>query len=525
MKHLIRFLLVITAAATLLAGLYFIWNYREYYSDHYRVSAPVEGISAILTKYDLAAMAPDGLERLAKPKLPDLSAYSVNAIRNMIPGIAPGLVRIENLETGYAKLRMQLALFGDKQDRLDPLSIVISKGVYDLPALVKDVADDRLITRREDGVYVLYVPLSIRSEGALVIKDNDVLLLSSKTGALISSFGKLYIIGAEVAGWNTQDNQPAYFTAAEEFRPYITTWCGSVTHIASSKISHLGYGAAQSYGIFYSSCRNAIYREDYPDIAGGTGWIIENEFTDNYFGFYSYDAEDIVILGNIYDKNIVYGIDPHDHSKNLIIAYNTTKNTKEKHGIIISRDVSDSFIFKNLAEENAGSGIMIDRNSTNNIIAYNISRRNQGDGLTFYESGHNISYGNTLIYNKKNGLRIRNSQNIHSQEDIINHNELAGIDMYSIDLMAVKGAKHRNLKLDPYVQKTSVTMIDVEMIGNREAQFKLDNIDDFKLLAPHLYRSPENIFAGEIKGIDELYMKAGAGQKFGFEIKKKEALH
>src|SRR3546814_14775655 len=87
-----------------------------------------------------------------------------------------------------------------------------------------------------------------------------------------------------------------------------------------------------------------------------TGWLIDSEFYDNWYGFYCYEAEDVVIRGNDYHDNIKYGIDPHDRSRRLIIAGNKAHDTKEKHGIIVSREVDDSWIINNQAYDNALSG-------------------------------------------------------------------------------------------------------------------------------------------------------------------------
>ena len=63
------------------------------------------------------------------------------------------------------------------------------------------------------------------------------------------------------------------------------------------------------------------------------GVIADNSFRNMYYGFYSYEAENAALLGNEYRDNIVYGIDPHDRSRYLMIAYNTTYDTHKKHGV------------------------------------------------------------------------------------------------------------------------------------------------------------------------------------------------
>ncbi|MFD2980383.1 NosD domain-containing protein, partial [Klebsiella pneumoniae] len=84
-----------------------------------------------------------------------------------------------------------------------------------------------------------------------------------------------------------------------------------------------------------------------------------------------YETQDFVVKDSTYRDNIVYGIDPHDRSHRLIIAGNTVYGTKKKHGIIVSREVNDSWIINNKSFDNKLSGVVIDRNSVNNLIAYN----------------------------------------------------------------------------------------------------------------------------------------------------------
>src|SRR3989449_2404877 len=58
----------------------------------------------------------------------------------------------------------------------------------------------------------------------------------------------------------------------------------------------------------------------------------------------------------------------------------------KKHGIIVSREVNDSWIFGNESYDNALSGIVIDRSSLHNVVADNRVYRNRADGITIYES-------------------------------------------------------------------------------------------------------------------------------------------
>ena len=96
----------------------------------------------------------------------------------------------------------------------------------------------------------------------------------------------------------------------------VASWSGARMYIAGSVVSSLGYRKGKSYGLTYSTCEYC--EADEPGLPRPTGALVGNTFRDMYYGFYSYEADDIAIVGNIYSNNAIYGIDPHDRSRRLI---------------------------------------------------------------------------------------------------------------------------------------------------------------------------------------------------------------
>lgn len=448
----------------------------------------------------------------------------ITEIGDNIPDISPGETRVTELDKSYEyrkiKIQKLIPMYEDMQNRLGALSIELIDGTFNLDTIVEEINDPALI-EKTDTAFLLKVPLLVAPEATLVITGKDKpLKMSVNSGAFLSNFGKLYIHNADVRGWNLEDNKPAKFAGDKSFRPHIVTWCGSEMYITGSDLSHLGYFASKAYGITYTSCHDLVY-EAQPFLDRPKGWVIDNKFVDIYYGFYSYEADNIAIIGNIYENNVIYGIDPHDRSTHLIIAHNIVYGTKKKHGIIVSREVDHSFIFNNTSYNNAGSGFMIDRDSKHNVIAYNISRDNQGDGLTFYESPDNLSWKNILSGNKNSGLRVRNSQNIVSRHDVINNNGKVGVQGYTSDLTANGGT--RDLEMDPYKQEMSIDIGDTEMVGNGEADFKFLTPDTVRLSRIKQFRSPNRVFGGDLKnnGIEKISEISETGK--GILIEKKKA--
>ncbi|MEK7802510.1 MAG: NosD domain-containing protein, partial [Pseudomonadota bacterium] len=245
-----------------------------------------------------------------------------------------------------------------------------------------------------------------------------------------------------------------------------------------------------------------------------TGWLIDNVFEDLYYGFYSYEADDVVIIGNEYKNNIVYGIDPHDRSRRLIIANNDSYGAKRKHGIIFSREVNDSWIFNNHSHHNQGSGIMLDRNCVGNVIANNQVDYNENDGVVFIESPHNKSYANVIRNNGRSGVRIRNSWDITLMNDKILENNGYAMLVYQAEL------KDRDVQMDPYAMRSSFDVIGAEFSNNTAGNINMMNIERAGFYNISVLKSPGGYFEGasSIKNLQSrMYDLSSFGQN-GTEI-------
>lgn len=279
----------------------------------------------------------------------------------------------------------------------------------------------------------------------------------------------MFVRDTRITGWREKTNGPATFQSPKEFRPFLLAWGGTETYIANSKMASFGYANSKSYGVSisqYTPNMAKVLKRPEP-----TGWIVDSEFSDMWYGFYCYETTGFVLKGNTYKDNIVYGIDPHDRSHGLIITDNTVYGTKKKHGIIISREVNDSFIFNNRSFDNKLSGLVIDRNSVNNLIADNEIYRNHTDGITLYESGDNLLWGNKVISNRRHGIRVRNSVNIRLYENIAMANGLTGVYGHIKDLTDTD----RDIALDPFDTKVSLIVVGGELAANGSGPLSIDS--------------------------------------------------
>ena len=437
------------------------------------------------TRYVVRAVSAADLA-IPPPSLPDLRPYNAQAIAAKIKAKPVGQVSVRRM-VGVPALHEfvasggRLGEWGSRQGTM-PQALFLEGGYMTPRDLARAMPDE--IRQVSPGVYLLRLPLLVQP-GATLHIDPSVkeFRMSQERGAYLVNDGMLFITSSRVTSWSETHQAPAKYSRPDEFRPFILSWGGSQTYIYKSVVNHLGYDASKSYGVSisqYSPHQDAKLHRPRP-----TGWILDSTFSDNYYGFYCYEADDIVIARNKYVDNIVYGIDPHDRSNRLIIAENYASGKEAKHGIIISREVNDSWIFRNRAVGNKLAGIVLDRNSSNNVVAYNESSGNRGDGITIYESPDNLIWGNRSIGNERHGIRLRNSVDIRMYDNIVAGNQLAGIYGHTKDLSGTD----RNLKLDPVEQKFSMVVVGGQIIHNGSGPVTLDrplsvelyNID---LLAP-----------------------------------------
>ncbi|MDB5985986.1 MAG: poly(beta-D-mannuronate) epimerase [Nevskia sp.] len=444
-------------------------------------------IQEIQSKPYVVDTVPSDSLTLAPPQLPDLSGYTSAALNAKIVRKPAGHAAIARMLQDNA---FKAFMGGDERLREWALrQFSLPKAIYIEGGYVtpRDLARQLPKSQFEEvsaGVFVARLPIDVRPNATLHI-DASVkeLRLSLDRGAFLVNEGKLFITGSKVLAWNERAKTPAWFADEHDFRPFITSWGGSETYVADSSIAHLGYAASKSYGLSISQFSPGL--APMMNRPAPRGWILNSDFSDLWYGFYCYEAEDVVVRGNVYHDNIKYGIDPHDRSLRLIIAENTAYGTKVKHGIIVSREVNDSWIFDNKSYDNHLSGIVVDRNSVNNIVARNQVYRNASDGITIYESPRTLIWQNLATGNGRHGIRVRNSTEVRLYDNAAVGNNLTGIYGHIKDL-ADTG---RNLRLDPFNLKVSMQVVGGQLVSNGSAPITIDQplsleLYDIDLRAP-----------------------------------------
>ncbi|MEJ2755532.1 MAG: right-handed parallel beta-helix repeat-containing protein, partial [Gammaproteobacteria bacterium] len=407
--------------------------------------------------YSVFAADGDTLDR-PRPTLPDLSPYTAEATRARVgeARVAPqvelrGVFKEFTLDDFTAGER---AKTWAKRQFSRPQAIFIRSGHVTPADVARLLNQPRYFEEVEPRIFIARLPVVVEQGATLLIDGQETkeMRFSQQRGAFLVVDGRFFVFDASVVAWNEATQSQALFEHAKQFRPFYVAWGGSETYFVNASFLSFGYQNSKSYGFTFSQ-----YGADVPQAQhrpSPKAWIINSHFSDNYFGFYCYESEGLVVLGNTYQDNIVYGIDPHDRSRHLVLANNHVFGTRKKHGIIVSREVNDSWIFGNNSHNNALSGMVLDRASERNVLADNVVHHNGSDGITVYESSNNVMWENTVHSNGKHGIRARNSTGIKLYHNDVVSNGGYGIYGHVKDLSGTG----RNFVLDPYVADVSLVV-------------------------------------------------------------------
>ncbi len=235
--------------------------------------------------------------------------------------------------------------------------------------------------------------------------DQEVYLSGQSAGLTIS--------GTRITSWRPDGGPDSTPSMRRPFISYDQP--GAVLTIGGAQVSYLGGDSNMGYGVTWGR--------------GTTGEALESTFDHNFFGAYTNAAVGVVFRNNIFRDNYLYGLDPHSGSKGLIITDNTSFHNGS-HGIIFSKDVTDSVVTGNRSFGNRLNGIMMDARSDRNLISGNQTWSNDGDGIVVQNSSR-VTIRSNLVTGNRVGVRITGA----SVHDTVEGNELTGnrrgVEIYS----------------------------------------------------------------------------------------------
>ncbi len=389
------------------------------------------------------------------PLVPDAAAIAAlvaDLVARPLPAAAPGEVQVRSAADERDLSRGFLDHLEALPDWPD-LAIVVASGTYRLEDLAAAAARPDLLACAADACR-LAAPLLVEPEGTLVIEGLSVTLVQS-AGALVSVQGDLLVADAELLGWDEDADAPARTDAAgRTFRPWIAGLEASRTLIRGSRLAHLGYDSNSTQGLAFTDAERA-------DAAGRPAAdIVENRIEDLWFGFFTWNAEGVRVLRNTVAGSHVYGLDPHDDTRDMLIAENIVERTRDSHGIVLSRRIHDTVVTRNRSINNGGAGFFLDKGSWNVVFAANESFDNGTDGITVYESRAVRIADNHVAGNGRAGIRIRAAADIAITGNIVHDNDGPGIFVYDWSHAAREPDAEDELHMQP---------VSVRITGNRLA--------------------------------------------------------
>lgn len=296
--------------------------------------------------------------------------------------------------------------------------IVLSGGEgVTLSALSRAVGDPAVLAELTPGEWLLGADLEILQGASLRVAAPEVrwLKLSSGTSGFASITalgGGLDISGACVTSWDVEQGR-----ADAEYldgRSFLLARDGAQMTIDRAELRYLGSGDVESYGLAWRT--------------KGSGGRITNSIVSNlYFGLYTYEVSGLVVQDNEFYDNVLYGIDPHTGSRDLLIERNLVRNNG-KHGIILAEDVVDSVIRDNVVYDNGHHGIVLYQNSDRNVVEGNESFGNAAQGINITESANNVIRANRVYDNAESGIGVgQNSRDNLVVDNNVRRNQQDGV--------------------------------------------------------------------------------------------------
>jgi poly(beta-D-mannuronate) C5 epimerase len=393
----------------------------------------------------------------APPPVPDAEAIAAiveELNERPLPASVPGEVAVReasgerDLDRGFAEDLEALPGWTGE-------AIAVASGILRLEEVARALARPDLLDCAEAACR-LAAPLLIEHGAALVVDGVEV-RLEQDAGALISAAGDLFVSDAELVGWNASADGPAETDAqGRRFRPWLAGLEANRTLIRRSRLAHLGYDSNSTQGLAFTDAGRA-------DAAGRPAAdIVDNRIEDLWFGFFTWNAQGVRVLRNTVEGSHVYGLDPHDATRDMLIAENFIRGTRDSHGVVMSREIHDTVVTRNRSMGNGGAGFFLDKGSWNVAFVGNESFENGTDGITVYESRDVRIAGNDVAGNGRAGIRIRAAAGIEITDNIVHDNDGPGIFVYDWS----HAAREPDEEDQRYMQPVSVTITGNRIVDN-----------------------------------------------------------
>lgn len=304
----------------------------------------------------------------------------------------------------------------------------------DIDGLMDLLRGYKAIERTGPGTYRLNRAISIEGDIRVDLTSPDLSKLELTStpdvlASLVFDQSSVLIKGISITSVDPSTGKPDL--DSPDGRAFVRMKNGRMD-VIDSKLSYLGNGLKETlsakakvstaqqeggtYGFSYRISKGKLGTEI------STGWVEGSTFEHNHFGAYSFGASGIMWKDNIFRKNEVYGLDPHDDSNNAMIVGNLF-DSNGKHGFIVSKRCNYNVIHDNVSVNNKLHGFTLHQDSAYNLIEDNVSYGNT-DNFVIYGSNWNTVKDNVSYSPRSSHIRI----NSNTSNTFVTGNTMTGGD-------------------------------------------------------------------------------------------------
>jgi mannuronan 5-epimerase len=276
---------------------------------------------------------------------------------------------------------------------------------FSFPGIAQAINNSEIIQNLGNGEYLLNATLVVADDVTFEMNSSNAggahnlqyLKIADENGIVV--YGKILIDGIKITSWNTSSNDvmPQDMNGSIR-RGYIQFAAGEGSQIINSEFGYLGDVEPGRRG--FDLLGDGDGEEPSHDML-----IRGNKFHDMWIAFYSNGAYSIVIDSNEYFNNIKYSVDPHSATHHMNITNNYVHHNRI--GVICSLDCYNILIEGNIVDRNTEYGIFFSRNMHDSVARDN-HVFNSSTAIMVSESPNNLIYKNRIEQATSYGIRLFN---------------------------------------------------------------------------------------------------------------------
>ena len=252
---------------------------------------------------------------------------------------------------------------------------------------LKDIKDTNYLEVK-NGICYVKKPIVVASTGTLKVNTTSCSTVKMYATSLITIYGKIYFDGVKVTSYDPKTGKPIELsrTNYSTVRPDIVTRSSAQYFSAkNSEFSYLGYynSSSSHWGVALRFLPKA--------------YIDSSKFHHNYFGFYTFDSDNVTIQNSEVYDNLEYGIDIHDFSDNFVASNNVVYNNGN-HGIILSKYNENGKIIGNKVYDH-----------TQNAFVKGVVKTYGTHGIELHQESNNSEISGNELTNNRVGIKLANS--------------------------------------------------------------------------------------------------------------------